>query len=336
VPTPPSPFESLGLGIAAQSVYAELLSSPHSSVKELAATCRLDTSTVGEAIEELRKLDLVEEVAGVSATADMTPRYRACDPATALAEHVRRRAQHLQRAQQYAESLAATRLAPPGETMPGLRLLPSANDVQAWRRELFHRAQSRVSIFNTGSESPTLMSELIDASEEAIGRGIEVRVMLDRTSLVPDVLTALRTARGTQQITRVVGLLPMEMILADAGMCFIPVTPEDHQVSCGGVLSGRTSLIEAASRIFDLYWKLGLPVSMAGTQHVARPPGAVPTPHELQLLALVAAGVKDEVIADRLGLSQRTLSRRLADLMGRLGAQTRFQAGFLAARHGWL
>ncbi|WP_316781966.1 response regulator transcription factor [Streptomyces sasae] len=54
------------------------------------------------------------------------------------------------------------------------------------------------------------------------------------------------------------------------------------------------------------------------------------------LLALMAAGLKDEAIARRLGWSPRTMRRRVSALLALLGATNRFQAGAIAARRGWL
>jgi DNA-binding NarL/FixJ family response regulator len=42
------------------------------------------------------------------------------------------------------------------------------------------------------------------------------------------------------------------------------------------------------------------------------------------------------VIARQLRLSRRTVTRRIAALLDRLGATTRFQAGVQAATRGWL
>ncbi|MFJ9712968.1 hypothetical protein [Streptomyces sp. NPDC101234] len=53
------------------------------------------------------------------------------------------------------------------------------------------------------------------------------------------------------------------------------------------------------------------------------------------LLALMAAGLKDEAIARRLGWSPRAMRRRVSALLTRLGATNRFQAGAIAARRGW-
>ena len=54
------------------------------------------------------------------------------------------------------------------------------------------------------------------------------------------------------------------------------------------------------------------------------------------LLEQLARGAKDEQIARTLGLSLRTVRRRVADLMDDLGAGSRFQAGVEAVRRGWI
>ncbi|MBD8609959.1 hypothetical protein IFT77_05635 [Frigoribacterium sp. CFBP 13729] len=61
-----------------------------------------------------------------------------------------------------------------------------------------------------------------------------------------------------------------------------------------------------------------------------------PTVDERDLLAFVAAGATDDVIARQLGISPRTLRRRLRDLFDELGASNRFHAGVEAARRGWV
>ncbi|WP_030177291.1 LuxR C-terminal-related transcriptional regulator [Streptomyces sp. NRRL S-813] len=52
------------------------------------------------------------------------------------------------------------------------------------------------------------------------------------------------------------------------------------------------------------------------------------------LLDLLASGAKDEVIARRVGMSERTFRRHVATIMQDLSATSRFQAGVLAARAG--
>ena len=54
------------------------------------------------------------------------------------------------------------------------------------------------------------------------------------------------------------------------------------------------------------------------------------------LLDQLANGAKDEQIARALGLSLRTVRRRVADILDELGVDSRFQAGVEAVRRGWV
>lgn len=54
------------------------------------------------------------------------------------------------------------------------------------------------------------------------------------------------------------------------------------------------------------------------------------------LLRVLSDGVSDDRAAARLHMSRRTFARRVADMMRRLDANTRFQAGVRAARRGWI
>lgn len=70
--------------------------------------------------------------------------------------------------------------------------------------------------------------------------------------------------------------------------------------------------------------------------HARERPGEPPTEEELVLLSLLATGLKDDAAAARLGWNPRTLRRRLRSAMTKLGAASRFQAGYLAAAAGWI
>lgn len=59
-------------------------------------------------------------------------------------------------------------------------------------------------------------------------------------------------------------------------------------------------------------------------------------PQELELLKILSEGHTDEVAGRRLNLSLRTVRRMMSQIMDRLGAQSRFQAGVQAAAQGWL
>jgi DNA-binding CsgD family transcriptional regulator len=83
-------------------------------------------------------------------------------------------------------------------------------------------------------------------------------------------------------------------------------------------------LIAAFCAIFDSSWREGLPVPHSIVRDVGNE----------RLIAMLAAGHKDEAIARYLGMSLRTVRRRVSLLMEEYGAQTRFQLGIAAERRG--
>jgi DNA-binding NarL/FixJ family response regulator len=93
------------------------------------------------------------------------------------------------------------------------------------------------------------------------------------------------------------------------------------------LLVRQGALVEALTLLFELYWERSVAVpELEGSRPDQR----------TFLVRQLASGVKDEQIARTLGLSLRTVRRRVSHLMIELGVDTRFQAGAEAVRRGWL
>ncbi|TIC80211.1 helix-turn-helix transcriptional regulator [Nocardioides sp. GY 10127] len=87
--------------------------------------------------------------------------------------------------------------------------------------------------------------------------------------------------------------------------------------------------VQAMTHWFELLWDQAVPYAQQSRSEVR-------SDMRTFLLQQLASGAQDEQIARRLGVSLRTVRRRVADMMTELGAESRFQAGVEAARRGWL
>lgn len=88
----------------------------------------------------------------------------------------------------------------------------------------------------------------------------------------------------------------------------------------------QPAVMAALGDLFEELWSRAIVV-----------PGGASTDHSRRLLLeQLARGAKDEQMARVLGLSLRTVRRRVADLLHDLGVETRFQAGVEAVRRGWI
>jgi DNA-binding NarL/FixJ family response regulator len=69
---------------------------------------------------------------------------------------------------------------------------------------------------------------------------------------------------------------------------------------------------------------------------VSATPGIVLTPREREVLALLAEGLANKMIAPRLGISEHTVKTHVAAVYEKLHARNRAEAVVAAARQGLL
>jgi DNA-binding CsgD family transcriptional regulator len=164
------------------------------------------------------------------------------------------------------------------------------------------------------------------------------RAVLDRAVLAEPgiVQDAIDSQRNGVQL-RVADHLPMKLVLADADLGLVPlaVTPAGEP---GAVLLHRSGLPAALDALFETVWRTAHPLELSGS--AGSPPTVEfgpqgPTELDRRILALLLAGLTDLTAATQLGLSPRTLHRRLRHLMDMAGVRTRIQLGAHAVRNGW-
>lgn len=166
--------------------------------------------------------------------------------------------------------------------------------------------------------------------ERALARGVRIRaVHPDTTRGRADAMRDLRTQaeRGVQ--VRTMAALPFPIAVFDGRTAVLPVDPADH--ARGAVELRDRTLVAALWSLGDLIWDGATPLSP-----VARHSAAGLSPKESAILGLAGQGLTDEATARRLGVSLRTVRRTMAELMERLNASSRFQAGAQARELGWI
>jgi DNA-binding NarL/FixJ family response regulator len=123
--------------------------------------------------------------------------------------------------------------------------------------------------------------------------------------------------------------VPLTVVVVDETAALLDISNVEPS-GYGSVLIRHGPLVQAISGLVDVIVSGSTPLPRSG-----RPVGAAgPSQRDLDVLALLAAGASDSVIARKTRVSQRTVERRVRALMDGLGATTRFQAGVEAARRG--
>jgi DNA-binding CsgD family transcriptional regulator len=172
---------------------------------------------------------------------------------------------------------------------------------------------------------PATDSGVTRAVREQMAAGRELRSVYPLAVLDhPEQLAWVREWAAVGERQRVVKQVPHEFVVF--GDEAVLSSPGWGSTEGGAVLMRLPLLVQAFTTVFDDAWRSGLPV----------PDPSVEKDADTRLLALLAGGFKDEAIARYLGLSLRTVRRRVAALAEELGVHTRFQLGVVAQRRGLL
>ncbi|MFD7454659.1 LuxR C-terminal-related transcriptional regulator [Kitasatospora sp. NPDC059827] len=325
-----------GIDDAAQAVYRLMLTDPQLDVEGLADKLGLGGAQVRAALDQLADLRLLRPS---EAEAPGTPSggLRPVDPRVGLPallryyESVQQRAQlEFERRQAEISGMLAQFRDESAEDSQLERLLGMAT-VAARMEELVSSVQDELLTFAPGRARPaaSLQASRPD-NEELLARGVSMRtVYLDAVRKDRATVLHAEWLTGLGCEVRTVPALPLRMLVIDRRVALVPIDPANTlkgavQISSPGVLTALVSL-------FDQTWSDATPF---GAPRERDEEGL--TRQEQELLRLLGQGYTDEAAGKHLGISLRTTRRMMADLMDRLGARSRFEAGLLAGRRGWL
>ncbi|MGW6795305.1 hypothetical protein [Streptomyces chartreusis] len=177
----------------------------------------------------------------------------------------------------------------------------------------------------TSSNTPKIVAGALDG----LAQGMTIRIVYDSGLLANEaVLAVARACVAAGEQARVLPGVPVSMLIGDfTGSLSLPGSqgPVPDRV-----IFRAPRLLTALRDVFESLWDKAIPISEtpwnSGDQRSAE---------DRLLLSLLSVGLSDLAIGRELGISERTVRRRIAHLQGVLGAKTRFQLGVQAARQGW-
>ncbi|WP_199550686.1 helix-turn-helix domain-containing protein [Streptomyces sp. N35] len=197
-------------------------------------------------------------------------------------------------------------------------------------RQAWASARTQIRQFESPPYFP--LQGATDDALATLARGVTQRVVYSRASLEhPGHLTdVIEPCVKAGEQARVLPSVPVKLVIIDEAYALVSLSIKEADVHNTMLVVQPCGLLSALMALFEQSWHNALPFHGRTTR-----PGGLP-PADRRLLWLLASGATDEVIARELGISRRTLFRRLQVLMAQLGAANRFQMALQAQRHGWL
>lgn len=325
-------LESVGLKAKDQDVYRALLLHPEWGIGDIEQNLSLPEEAVRAALDRLAELSLLRPSSGPERFIAGNPEVELNPLLERLEAELDERRARLSRDRALVAALTAeyTNLRMQAGSQ-GVEHIDSLDNVRIRLHELARQATSEVRAFMPGGALSAAAQEAArPLDEQTLARGVRMQtVYLDsvRNDGATVEYATWFTERGGQ--IRTVPSLPMRLILCDRSVAVIPVNQEASQE--GAFVLHLSSVVGALNHLFELVWERAAPLG-----ETPAPDCEGPSERDLTLLKMLRDGLTDEGIARKLGVSIRTVRRLMADLLKRLNAQSRFQAGMEAVRLGWL
>ncbi len=309
--------------------YAALVQHPRSTLTDLAARLGAPPRVTEAALEALFHIQAAVHLTDQ----DGIVRWDAHAPEALSEAESRRRHHDTQRMQ-----AAAARL---GETFRSVRRSTDSDGsvVAVYERrqlladfeDLQHTAQSQVKVVERGPFLSDMETEerLFELKSARLAAGIDYRTLYQETIYQdPERLRHVLATNAAGAQARTLPDPPLKLIIADNRRAVLVLHTDERRGDPMGLRVGASPILDLLVKSFDVLWSMATPISVN--------PAEALDERDRAILTLMSLGATDDTIARRLGLSRRTVVRRTASLLERLGASTRFQAGVQATRRGWL
>ncbi|MEV6283181.1 helix-turn-helix transcriptional regulator [Kribbella sp. NPDC051770] len=199
----------------------------------------------------------------------------------------------------------------------------------------FHHvpAQDGISALLAGARDEVVAMSDLSPAGPAFGPrdvrpGVRYRAIYpDTARTAPTLCRHLAALSVAGVAVRTVPHVPLNGLVVDGRAVVLPADTSNGSVA----VLRLSSAVASTTGLFELVWPGAVPLADSDL-----PGDADLDERNREMLRLLALGVTDEVAAAQLGISVRTVRRMVAQIMGRLGARSRFQAGVKAADRGWL
>ncbi|MGW0821641.1 helix-turn-helix domain-containing protein [Streptomyces sp. NPDC002845] len=270
-----------------------------------------------------RSLDRLQEHGLIVRLAGRQRRYAAVDPHVAVEALVRSRAHELDQIRAAVGDLSRLFVAAQADGAEQIEVVYGSDALLGWFVRLQQEAREEV----LGLDRPPYAQGPRNAAESpALARGVRYRGVYAPEALEAASLPEIRNLTHHGEQARVLPGLRVKLAISDRRLALLPLSFDMGDVHA--VVVRPSALLDALVDFFELCWQQAVPLHGDAADELGD--------EDRSLLALLAAGLKDDAIARRLGWSSRTMRRRMSALQARFGATSRFQAGAIAARRGWL
>ena len=319
-----SPLRLVGLRPGDERIYRGILRSSGGERVRLCEVTGLSLEELDEALDRFAAVGLVHldgELVKAQPPADILGQLIAGET-----ERMQREREEIDALRNLLPSLITEHMAASQSRGGAVDVHAADGDVVGLIRSLANESSGELMWFRPDQWRLPVGGEVDEVVREQIASGRRSRAIYP-ARILEEAPQALRARAAAGEQVRIVAVVPARISILGT----TALISDRWDSNTGRRLVVREhGLVGALTALFENVWDRGMAVP--GMDPGVEDPGG----QRRLLLHQLARGAKDEHVARTLGVSLRTVRRRIAEVMEELGAESRFQAGAEAVRRGWL
>lgn len=323
-------LEALGISPVEEQVYEQLVSSGRLSFDEIATGGQARAELVRQALDTLVAKGLVRQLAGPDHEFVVAP------PEYAIEVLIAERTSALQAVRASSAELAARvrRITQEVDPTELIEIVSGEGSVRQLFLQVIKSAREEIAVFDRPPYAADVSEAMPGQTQRLTSGDLRLRTVFDR-SLLEDPIHVRRIIQGVEAGEQGrVAVVPLKLAIIDREWAMLPLLHAGGETPEAAVLVRRSVLLDSLLALFESVWAHAVEIKPhAGGDLVL---AGTPEGELRQLAHLLATGMTDTAIARHLEVSDRTVRRRIRDLMAELRVDSRFLAGVRAAERGWL
>ncbi len=323
-------LEALGFSPIEEHIYELLVSRGRMSLAEVIAAGNAKPSEQRQALDQLESKGLVRRLAGPEVEFVVAP------PEHAIEVLISAQMSALQAVRATSAELAARVRKVTQEVDPSqlIEIVTGEGSIRQLFLQVIKSAREEIAVFDCPPYA-TEVNEAMDVQEDRLRTsGVQFRTVFDR-SLLEDPAHVRRIIQGVEAGEQGrVAPVPLKLAIIDREWGMLPLLHAGGETPEAVLIVRRSVLLDSMLALFESVWQHAVDVKPQTGDELELT--GTPEGELRQLAQLMAANMTDIAIARHLGVSERTVRRRIKDLMDELRVDSRFVAGVRAVERGWL
>ena len=211
----------------------------------------------------------------------------------------------------------------------GVMRIDNGEDMQRWFDQ--HMASVRQGLWSLLPSGPyplDILRSSWDSDTNVMARGVQLKIIYQADAVrTPPMMQYVSDLASVGAEIRILRRASHRIMIFDRRAVFIATQPDTLDLPY--LLVSEPALVRNFCNQFANNWRVAHSIGITAED-------VLDFERVHEILRVLASGATDEAAARQLGVSDRTIRRRVAAVMDLLGATSRFEAGVKAVEAGWL